>query len=187
MAPFEWQGVVELHVEDFFLVRVADHVVDTSGFEDADSATIRDHRWWFIPEKAGSGEVFAPADLAALLADLLRGADATSRAVSTRRFPTRAARPRTGVVAHERRAVAQVPVQRRPGDAGLCGDLTECFSLVAQEPGVFDCVGGVGDRPADVAAMSSRDCPGVGVAFRAESALYLGEQREQAVRCKGCA
>ena len=43
---FTWQNRPERHVEQFFLVRIVSHDVDTSRFESAESDVIRTFRWW---------------------------------------------------------------------------------------------------------------------------------------------
>ncbi len=72
-VAFVWDGIVERHIERYFLIRVESHRVDTTRFEPAESAVIRAHRWWGINEIIEGDEVFAPADFGALLAPLLRG------------------------------------------------------------------------------------------------------------------
>jgi ADP-ribose pyrophosphatase YjhB (NUDIX family) len=73
-VAFLWEGVMERHVERFFLIRVESHDVDTSRFEPAEPAVIRTHRWWSLDEISESDEVFAPAHIATHLGPLLRGA-----------------------------------------------------------------------------------------------------------------
>jgi len=68
-----WDGVTERHIERYFLIRVESHDVDTAGFEPSEAAVIRAHRWWTLDQIIDSDEVFAPADIGALLAPLLRG------------------------------------------------------------------------------------------------------------------
>jgi 8-oxo-dGTP pyrophosphatase MutT (NUDIX family) len=72
-VAFMWDGLVERHVERFFLIRVESHDVDITRFEAAEAAVIQAHRWWALDEIIGSDEVFAPADFGALLGRLLRG------------------------------------------------------------------------------------------------------------------
>jgi ADP-ribose pyrophosphatase YjhB (NUDIX family) len=72
-VAFVWDGVVERHVERYFLIRVEVHDVDTARFERTEAAVIRAHRWWETDEIIESDEVFAPADIGALLAPMLRG------------------------------------------------------------------------------------------------------------------
>jgi 8-oxo-dGTP diphosphatase len=72
-VAFVWDGVVERHIERYFLIRVKSHTVDTARFEPAESAVIRAHRWWALDEIIESDELFAPADLGVLIAPLMRG------------------------------------------------------------------------------------------------------------------
>lgn len=69
---FPWNGVVERHVEEYFLIRVDSHQVDTTGFEPEEAAMIRAHRWWTLDAIIKSDEIFAPADFGARLEELLR-------------------------------------------------------------------------------------------------------------------
>jgi ADP-ribose pyrophosphatase YjhB (NUDIX family) len=72
-VAFLWEGVMERHVERYFVIRVDSHHVDTTGLEPSEAAMIRAHRWWTLDEIIKSDEAFAPADLWARLAPLLRG------------------------------------------------------------------------------------------------------------------
>ncbi len=72
-SVFIWQGIAERHVEQFFLVRVVSHEVDTSRFEPVDAAVIRTFAWWRLDDILGSIERFSPARLGEHLAALLRG------------------------------------------------------------------------------------------------------------------
>jgi ADP-ribose pyrophosphatase YjhB (NUDIX family) len=72
-VAFVWDGVAERHIERYFLIRVEAHDVDTARFEPSEAAVIRAHRWWATNEIIDSDEVFAPGDIGALLAPLLRG------------------------------------------------------------------------------------------------------------------
>jgi ADP-ribose pyrophosphatase YjhB (NUDIX family) len=72
-AVFMWQDRPERHVEQFFLVRIVSHDVDTSRFEPAESAVIRRFRWWGLDDILGSAERFSPVRLGEHLAALLRG------------------------------------------------------------------------------------------------------------------
>ena len=70
---FEWRGRMELHVEQFFLLRVESMDVDTSGELDAEQSATHRHRWWSLDEIRQSREQFSPRSLADLLAPLLSG------------------------------------------------------------------------------------------------------------------
>jgi 8-oxo-dGTP pyrophosphatase MutT (NUDIX family) len=71
-AVFMWQNRPERHVEQFFLVRVVSHDVDTSRFESAESEVMRTFRWWRLDDILGSAERFSPVRLGEHLAALLR-------------------------------------------------------------------------------------------------------------------
>lgn len=72
-VAFLWNGVVERHIEQYFLIRVESHHVDSAGFEPSEAAMVSAHRWWALGEILRSDEVFAPADLGARLDPLLCG------------------------------------------------------------------------------------------------------------------
>jgi len=59
--------------ERFYLVRVEQHKVDVSGWDDFERDFMGEHRWWTVRELQASGEEFAPCRLAYLLADLVGG------------------------------------------------------------------------------------------------------------------
>jgi 8-oxo-dGTP pyrophosphatase MutT (NUDIX family) len=72
-VAFVWDGITERHIEQYFLIHVEPHSVDTARFEAAEAAVIRAHHWWALGEIINSDEVFAPKAFGALLAPLLRG------------------------------------------------------------------------------------------------------------------
>jgi 8-oxo-dGTP pyrophosphatase MutT (NUDIX family) len=59
--------------DDFFLYRVTSHQVDPSGLNEFEREHYRGHRWWTHAELAASRETIYPANLAALVADLIAG------------------------------------------------------------------------------------------------------------------
>jgi 8-oxo-dGTP pyrophosphatase MutT (NUDIX family) len=59
--------------ETFFLLRDVVHEVDPSGRTELEVLGEEPHRWWSAAEVAASEEIFAPADLADRLPELLRG------------------------------------------------------------------------------------------------------------------
>jgi 8-oxo-dGTP pyrophosphatase MutT (NUDIX family) len=70
---FRWQDVDERHLERFFLIRIDEHDVDTSGL-DAEAARIsREFQWWALEDIAASAERFSPVRLPELLVPLLKG------------------------------------------------------------------------------------------------------------------
>lgn len=72
-VAFVWNGVVERHIEQFFLIRVPARTVDMTRFEPSEIAGVRVHRWWTIDEITRSDDLFAPADFGTHLEPLLRG------------------------------------------------------------------------------------------------------------------
>jgi hypothetical protein len=75
--------------------------------------------------------------------------------------------------------IGEVAVQGCLGDAGLGRDLAEGVALGPERPSMFDLVGGVGDRPANVSAARFGDGAGVSGALGGKGPFHLGEQREQ--------
>jgi 8-oxo-dGTP pyrophosphatase MutT (NUDIX family) len=70
-AEFDWaRGTFR---DDFFFHRVAQHDVDTSGFQEVESRQVVDHRWWPLADLASTGEAIYPFGLAELMRDLAAG------------------------------------------------------------------------------------------------------------------
>jgi 8-oxo-dGTP pyrophosphatase MutT (NUDIX family) len=63
----EIAGVRYLQHEQFFLVRVDAHEVDTSGFSELETQAVTDHRWWSRAELAATTERISPSNLLDLL------------------------------------------------------------------------------------------------------------------------
>ena len=59
--------------ETFFVLRDVVHDVDPRGRTELELLGEEPHRWWSDAELAARGETFAPAELAALLPELLEG------------------------------------------------------------------------------------------------------------------
>lgn len=59
--------------ERFYLVRVDDHEVDVTGWDDFERQFMAEPRWWTLKELDTSRDDFAPSRLARHLGDLLRG------------------------------------------------------------------------------------------------------------------
>lgn len=59
--------------ERFYLVRIDDHEVDITGWDEFERRFMTEPRWWTLEELDNSGEDFAPKSLAWHLGDLLRG------------------------------------------------------------------------------------------------------------------
>ena len=71
---FRWHDVDERHLERFFLIRIDEHAVDTSGLDADEAGLTREFRWWPVDDIAASAERFSPARLGELLPPLLKGA-----------------------------------------------------------------------------------------------------------------
>jgi 8-oxo-dGTP pyrophosphatase MutT (NUDIX family) len=70
-AEFSWaKGVFR---DDFFFLRVDEHDVDTSGFEELERAQITAHRWWTFDELAAPSDPVYPLELLPLLKALAAG------------------------------------------------------------------------------------------------------------------
>jgi 8-oxo-dGTP pyrophosphatase MutT (NUDIX family) len=70
-AAFDWaEGVFR---DDFFLLRVDAHEIDTSGMEALEAGQHAGHRWWSVAELRDTAETVYPLGLAALLDDLVAG------------------------------------------------------------------------------------------------------------------
>ena len=61
------------HREHFYVVRTEDPTLNFDGWTDDERMDIGEVRWWSQEEIAGSGETFAPRNLAGLLPAVLRG------------------------------------------------------------------------------------------------------------------
>jgi 8-oxo-dGTP pyrophosphatase MutT (NUDIX family) len=70
---FRWKDVDERHLERFFLVRIDEHVVDTSGLDAEEAGVVREYRWWTPDELQATSERFSPVHLPQLLMPLLEG------------------------------------------------------------------------------------------------------------------
>jgi 8-oxo-dGTP pyrophosphatase MutT (NUDIX family) len=58
--------------QDFYLLRVPEWQVDTTGFDIEEQHTIDDHRWWSVAELESTDETIYPENLADLLRTLTR-------------------------------------------------------------------------------------------------------------------
>ncbi|MGC4805353.1 NUDIX hydrolase [Micromonospora sp. DT233] len=68
---FPFAGVRYQQEQDFFLARVSSWEVDTAGFNAVERASVTGHRWWSADELAATTERYYPADLPALLRQVL--------------------------------------------------------------------------------------------------------------------
>ncbi|WNV88811.1 NUDIX domain-containing protein [Umezawaea sp. Da 62-37] len=80
---FSLDGLSYASEEWFFLTRTSTgFTVDTSGFDEAETRTIRRHRWWTADELRATEDAVYPVQLADLLPELLRADwDGSLRAV----------------------------------------------------------------------------------------------------------
>ena len=79
---FTFDGTPYSSREWFFVARCQNGlVVDTSGFDDVEVATVLRHRWWSADELHRTGEVFYPLQLAQLLPAAASGWDGVTRTI----------------------------------------------------------------------------------------------------------
>lgn len=71
--PLPSTGEMIHQSERFYLVRVGEHEVDITGWDDFERQFLAEPRWWTMEELDRSREDFAPSNLARHLANLLRG------------------------------------------------------------------------------------------------------------------
>lgn len=64
-------GTVYEFLEHWHLVRVAPFTIDTAGFDDAERATIHEHRWWSVADLRATTDRLTPAALPSLVERLL--------------------------------------------------------------------------------------------------------------------
>ena len=67
-----WGGVTYDSRERWFIGRVREASVDTSGFTEQEQSLIAGYRWWSIDELTAATERLVPPNLAVLLRELLR-------------------------------------------------------------------------------------------------------------------
>jgi 8-oxo-dGTP pyrophosphatase MutT (NUDIX family) len=70
-TEFPFGGVRYRQEQDFFLLRVPDWEVDTTGFNDIERASVDGHRWWTLPELDTTDEKVYPVNLPGLLRRVL--------------------------------------------------------------------------------------------------------------------
>jgi 8-oxo-dGTP pyrophosphatase MutT (NUDIX family) len=80
--PIPHSGELTRQRERFYLVRVDQHEVDVSGWDDFERIFMGEHRWWTVSEIQASDDEFAPHRLGHFLADLVNG-DIPSEPVDT--------------------------------------------------------------------------------------------------------
>jgi 8-oxo-dGTP pyrophosphatase MutT (NUDIX family) len=67
VTTFPWGDVVFEQSEDYFVLRVDSHDVDTSGFDEVETAAVIGHRWWHREDLAVTAERYYPGELLELL------------------------------------------------------------------------------------------------------------------------
>lgn len=67
VTTFSYNNRTYRQEQDFYLARVAEWQVDTSGFDVEERASIDAHRWWTADELDATAETIYPAELAGLL------------------------------------------------------------------------------------------------------------------------
>lgn len=63
VAEFSFDGVTYRQEQMFYLVRVAQWTVDSTGFDSYERDSIDEHRWWSIAELGNAAEPYYPRDL----------------------------------------------------------------------------------------------------------------------------
>ncbi len=71
VTEFPFDGVWYRQEQEFFLARIPQWEVDTAGFNEGERGSIDGWRWWGLAELAATTERYYPAELPALLAQLL--------------------------------------------------------------------------------------------------------------------
>ena len=71
VAQFRFAGGHYRQAEDFFLLRVPAHDVDTSGFSAVETSAVLGHRWFAPHELRGTADPVYPAELPELLKRVL--------------------------------------------------------------------------------------------------------------------
>jgi 8-oxo-dGTP pyrophosphatase MutT (NUDIX family) len=71
--PMPHSGQPMRQRERYYLVRVEQHAVDVSGWDEFERSFMGEHRWWTLGEVQTSDDEFAPRRLAHFLADIVKG------------------------------------------------------------------------------------------------------------------
>lgn len=82
VAEFSFDGVSYRQEQRFFLVRVAAHEVNTTGFSEVERGSVDGYRWWSAEELCSTAERCYPPDLPAVLTRALTGVPATAGGAS---------------------------------------------------------------------------------------------------------
>jgi 8-oxo-dGTP pyrophosphatase MutT (NUDIX family) len=67
VTVFPFDGVTYRQSEDYFLVRVDAHDVDTDRFSPLEMVSVLEHRWWSLEELRATEETYYPEELLDLL------------------------------------------------------------------------------------------------------------------------
>jgi 8-oxo-dGTP pyrophosphatase MutT (NUDIX family) len=67
VTTFPWGELVYRQAEDYFLLRIEAHEVDTAGFDEVETVAVLGHRWWGRDELASTEERYYPRELLELL------------------------------------------------------------------------------------------------------------------------
>ncbi|GAA0366172.1 hypothetical protein GCM10009541_05690 [Micromonospora gifhornensis] len=78
VIEFSFDGVSYRQEQRFFLVRVAAHEVDTTGFSEVERGSVDGYRWWSAEELRSTAERCYPPDLPAVLTRALTDVPATA-------------------------------------------------------------------------------------------------------------
>jgi 8-oxo-dGTP pyrophosphatase MutT (NUDIX family) len=80
-AQYRFEGTAYASREWYFVARSADPVIDTSGFDDVEAASVHQHRWWTAEELRHSGVAVYPVQLPELLPAVAGGWDGVTRTI----------------------------------------------------------------------------------------------------------
>jgi 8-oxo-dGTP pyrophosphatase MutT (NUDIX family) len=78
---YRFDGTAYASREWYFVARSADPRIDTSGFDDVEAASVRQHRWWTAEELRRSGVSVYPVQLPELLPAVANGWDGVTRTI----------------------------------------------------------------------------------------------------------
>ena len=67
VTTFPWGDHLFEQSEDYFVLRVDSHDVDTSGFDEVETAAVVGHRWWSRDDLAATEERYYPGELLEIL------------------------------------------------------------------------------------------------------------------------
>ena len=70
LVDFEFAGLQIAQQQQFFVLRVDAHEVDTAGFSPLELQAVFEHRWWTLPELRATQETVYPVGLVDLLTRL---------------------------------------------------------------------------------------------------------------------